>query len=377
MSAPSSSTPAHSFSLGNRPALTGIRAVCLATVVIFHTNFQTLPGSWAALGVFFVLSGFLITTMLATEHQRTGGISLGKFYSRRAVRLLPPLLITIALLALYAAVVSVADASQRIWGDSAAALFYYADYRQAFQQNPFYGGFLTQCWSLAVEEQFYLIWAVLLVVALKFGRRKLAYVIAITGIVACTANRIYIVLSAPHWSIYVADRTYYAFDTRADALFLGCLLGLIATGNHLENWKPIPKQLLAIAALISTAVMIWILFEVGLYSRSLPLVWVPVSEIASAIIITYFVVHPKGLGTRVMGISILVLIGNMSYTIYLIHWPVFVALSPSTTHWSYLEVDVVRMAIVIPLALASWYLMERPLTRWRRRELDPAHPVNR
>jgi peptidoglycan/LPS O-acetylase OafA/YrhL len=368
-----SPVPTKPFSLGNRPALTGVRAVCLAAVLIFHSNFKTLQGSWAALGVFFVLSGFLITTMLASEHQRTGHINLGKFYSRRAVRLLPPLFVTVALLATYAALVNVANASQRIWGDSAAAIFYYADYRQAFESNPLYAGYLTQCWSLAVEEQFYVIWAVLLVVALKFGYRKLGYVMAIAGIAICTANRLYLVLNAPHWNIYVADRTYYAFDTRGDALFLGCLLGLIATGNHLQNWKPAAKQVLVVAALTSTAVMIWIIFNIGLYSRSLPLVWVPVSEAASLLIIMYFIIHPRGLGTRLMGVSALVLVGNMSYTIYLLHWPVFVALSPSTTHWPYWEVDVVRIAIVVTLALASWYLMEKPLTKWRRRELDPTH----
>ncbi len=361
------------FSLGNRPALTGIRAIGVSLVLIFHSNFKTLPGSWIVLGVFFVLSGFLITTMLATERQRTGRISLGKFYSRRAVRLLPPLFLTVGLLAIYASFVYVADASQRVWGDSAAALFYYADYRQAFEHNPLYSGFLTQCWSLAVEEQFYLIWAALLLVALKLGHRKLAYALACTGIVACAANRMFIVLDAHHWSLQVADRTYYAFDTRADALFLGCLLGLIATGGHLDGWQPRAKQLLVLVTLVATAIMIWIVFNVNVGERSLPLVWLPVSEVASAIIITYFVVQPKGLGTRVVGD-----VGPRADRKHVVHdlshpFPIFVAISPSTVGWSsYWLIEPVRMAIVIPLAVASWYLMEKPLTKWRREKLDPA-----
>ena len=257
--APTGPPTTRTFSLGNRPALTGIRAVGVSLVLIFHSNFQTLPGSWVVLGVFFVLSGFLITSMLATENQRTGRISLSKFYSRRAVRLLPPLFLTIALLAIYASIVHVTDAAQRIWGDSAAAMFYYADYRQAFEHNPLYSGYLTQCWSLAVEEQFYLIWAALLLVALKFGRRRIAYAMACVGIIACTANRLHIVLDAHPWTIYTADRTYYAFDTRADALFVGCLLGLIATGGHLDGWKPMTRRALSAAALVSTCVMAWII----------------------------------------------------------------------------------------------------------------------
>ncbi len=363
-------TAAPPFSLGNRPALTGIRAIGVSLVLIFHSNFQTLPGSWVALGVFFVLSGFLITSMLASEHQKTGRISLGKFYSRRAVRLLPPLILAIVLLAVYAAIVPVFNAENRIWGDSAAALFYFSDYRSAFGHEPFLG-FMAQCWSLAVEEQFYLIWAALFLAVLKFGSRRWAYVVVIAGIVFSVVNRVRIVLWAAHWNSYVAGRAYYAFDTRADALFLGCLLGLIATGGHLDGWKPWAKWTLTGLALASTAVMCWIIWSVGLAARSLPLWWLPVSEVASAIIIVYFVVRPEGWGTKAIGISVLVLIGNMSYTIYIIHWPIYVAISPYTVRWSYAVSETVRLAIIIPLAAASWYLMERPLTRWRRKALDP------
>jgi peptidoglycan/LPS O-acetylase OafA/YrhL len=362
------------FRLGDRPALTGIRAVGVSLVLIFHSNFQTLPGSWVALGVFFVLSGFLITTMLATEHQKNGRISLSKFYYRRGLRLLPPLFLTVALIAVYASFVSVWNASQRIWEEAAGAVFYYADYRAAFGHEPF-GPFLAQTWSLAVEEQFYLIWAALLLVTLKFGNRKLAYAMAITGIVACTVNRYRIVFGAAHWNSYVAGRVYYAFDTRGDALFLGCLLGLIATGGGLDAWKPWAKRTLTGLALISTGIMIWIIWSVSLAPRSLPLLWLPVSEVASALIIVYFVVQPQGWGTRLMGIPILVFFGNMSYTIYLIHWPIYVAISPYTVKWSYWIMDPVRLAIIFPLAIASWYLMERPLMNFRRTKLDSTKPT--
>jgi peptidoglycan/LPS O-acetylase OafA/YrhL len=363
------------FRLGNRPALTGVRAIGVSLVLIFHSNFQTLPGSWVALGVFFVLSGFLITSMLATEHQKTGGISLSKFYYRRGVRLLPPLVMTVALLGLYALIIPVWNAPARIWGDSAAALFYFADYRSAFGHEP-WGGFMAQCWSLAVEEQFYLIWAALLLVTLKFGSRKLAYAMAITGIVVCYANRVRIVLGAAHWNSYVAGRVYYAFDTRADALFLGCLLGLIATGGHLDGWKPWARRLLTVLAIASTAIMVWIILSVSLAPRSLPMVWLPISEVASALIIVYFIVQPEGFGTRIVGASALVFVGNMSYTIYIIHWPIYVAINPYTVKWNYLEMDLARAALIIPIALASWFLVERPLMRWRRSALDPTKDVS-
>ena len=224
------------FRLGNRPPLTGFRAFALSTVLVYHSNFKTWPGSWIAIQMFFVLSGFLITAMLAGEGDRNGRVSLKGFYSRRAARLLPPLMLTIAVIIIYASFVHVADASARVYGDSAAAMFYYADYRQAFGHAPFFG-YLAQTWSLSVEEQFYVIWSVLMVTAVSLRRRGLAYGFAIAGLALSIGDRLWQAYSAPHFDDAVFTRIYYAFDTRADALFLGCLLGLLATDGYLSGWK--------------------------------------------------------------------------------------------------------------------------------------------
>ncbi len=163
--APTSPAP---FRLGNQPALTGIRALGMACVLVYHANFGAMTGAWAALQIFFVLSGFLITYLMASEARNRGKISLTGFYSRRAVRLLPPLLLAVVLVAIYASFVHVWDVGQRVWGDSLAALFYYADYRSATGHAP-YLGFFAQAWSLSVEEQFYIVWAVLLAVVVARG----------------------------------------------------------------------------------------------------------------------------------------------------------------------------------------------------------------
>lgn len=358
------------FRLGSRPPLTGIRALCLAFVLSYHSNFRSTPGAWAALGIFFVLSGFLITSMLAGEADRTGRISLAAFYSRRATRLLPPLLLTIALLAVYASFFHVADASQRVWGDSAAALFYYADYRQALGHAPFFG-YLAQTWSLSVEEQFYIIWSVLMLAATALGRRSVAYGLCVVGFTVSVADRLWIVFSASHFDHRVFARVYYAFDTRADALFLGCLLGLIASGGHLNDWRRRSKQVLTVLAFASGAILVWIGFSVPLWTRNLTVWWLPVSEIASVIVITYFVVKPQGIGSRLVGLKVLVYIGDLSYTVYLVHFPVYLAVSTNSTHWPYWPTELVRLAIIFTIAILSWHVIEQPLTRWRRRTLAP------
>ncbi len=359
--------------LGNRPPLTGIRAPFMATVLIFHSNFQTLPGSWASLGVFFVLSGFLITAMLAGEHQRTGTVSLSNFYSRRAIRLLPPLFIAVALLAIYASVVRVFSAANDLWTDVAAAVFYFADYRSALGHSPAIS-YLSQCWSLAVEEQFYLIWAILFFVSLRYANRRTAYAIAVVGMLASLGDRLFIVLSAPHWGPLVAARAYYAFDTRAEGLFLGCLLGLAATGGHLDGWRPAARRGVSVLALVAVGVMIWILFNVGLGDRSLPLWWLTVSELASLVIIVFFLIHPRSWSARLLGLPLLVLLGNMCYSVYIFHWPVYVALSQFTVKWPFWQLETVRLAIILSLAVASWFLVEQPLMRWRRKRLPGGGP---
>jgi len=362
------SGPAKKFRLGNRPPLTGFRAFALSTVLVYHSNFRTWPGSWIAIQMFFVLSGFLITAMLASEGDRNGRISLKGFYSRRAARLLPPLVLTIALIAIYASLVHVADASRRVWGDSLAAMFYFADYRQALGHAPFFG-FLAQTWSLSVEEQFYVIWSVLMVATLVSHRRRLAYGFALGGLVLSMVDRLWQVYSAPHFNDVVFTRVYYAFDTRSDAIFLGCLLGLLANDGYLSEWRRWSTRIISFAAAASIAFLIWILFNSPLFQERMVVWWIPLTTLASAVIIVYFVICPKGITSRFVGLAPFVFLGDLTYTLYLIHWPVYLVLQPGPTgtHWSYWPTELVRLAIIFAIAIGSWFLVEKPLMRWRQR----------
>lgn len=354
------------FRLGNRPPLTGIRAILLATVLIYHSNFRTMPGTWVALQVFFVLSGFLITAMLADEGKRNGRISLKRFYSRRVVRLGPPLLLAVLLLILYSAFVFVPGAEQRVWQESAAALFYFEDYRVAFGREPFLGYF-AHTWSLSVEEQFYVIWSILMVAAVAARRHRLAYWFAGIGVVLSASDRLWLVYRTHVWTHAAFTRAYNPFDSRADALFLGCILGLLASDGYLHAWSRWLVRVLPAAAIASTMFMVWILFEAPLFSRNVILWWMPFSTIATGVILMYFVMCPVGRGSRVVGCGFLVYIGNLTYTAYIVHFPVYLIFLPGYDRMSFWPTMAVRLAITFGIAIASWHLMEQPLARWRQR----------
>ena len=224
------------------------------------------------------------------------------------------------LLAIYAHFVHVADAAHRLWGDSFAALFYYADYRQAFGHAPFFG-YLAQTWSLSIEEQFYILWSIAMVAAVAAGKRRLAYGFAIVGMLASTADRLWLVYHGHHFHTAVFVRVYYAFDSRADALFLGCLLGLLAADGYLHGWARWARGLVTVAAAASAVFLCWILLEAPLFTENLAVWWLPLTTVASAVIITYFVVCPGSLGSKFVGLGVLVFIGDLSYTVYLSTFP--------------------------------------------------------
>ncbi len=338
----------------------------MGVVLVFHSNFRSLPGAWAGVQMFFVLSGFLITAMLSAEGSRAAGSALRSFYARRGARLLPPLLLTIGLLAIYAAFVHVADAAQRLWGDSAAALFYYADYRQALGHAPFFG-YLAQSWSLSIEDQFYVVWSVLLVVAVATHRRRLAYWFAAAGMAASVADRLWLTYHGGHFTSATFGRIYYAFDTRADGLFLGCLLGLLAADGWLTGWGRRPCRLLAGGAIVSAAVLVSAVLVAHLGTTSLVLWWLPATSAAAGVLIVYVLNCPAGAGSRLLGLGVLVFVGELSYTLYLVHFPVYLALEPQSTGWGFWPTEAARLAIVFAVATTSWFLVERPLQRWRKR----------
>ncbi|HEX9393047.1 MAG TPA: acyltransferase, partial [Gemmatimonadales bacterium] len=208
-----SQTPLLRTLAGSRlPALDGLRAVAVFTVMIYHFGINAVPGD-LGVSAFFVLSGFLITWLLLKEHGATGDVSLRQFYTRRVLRIFP---------AYYAFIVLTYAADHlrgQAWppGLAPSALFYLVNYFNALHGHPTTS--IAHAWSLGIEEQFYLLWPLLLLVLLRGGVARVARALVIL-IVVVVAWRCVLLLGLHVDRAYL----YNAFDTRFDNLAVGCLL---------------------------------------------------------------------------------------------------------------------------------------------------------
>jgi peptidoglycan/LPS O-acetylase OafA/YrhL len=341
-------------------ALDGVRALAVSSVVAFHLGMTWAPGGYLGVDVFFVLSGFLITALLLSERDTNGRISLGRFYARRALRLLPALLAVLGALWLFTTVTVVGDSAHRVRGDGLAALFYFANWRAAFGHAPFLG-FMGHAWSLSIEEQFYAVWPLLVVgaLALRGGRRSLVLVLAVAGTVVPPLLR----LAWWDGSAATMTRLYYGLDTRADALFAGAVLAVIVASGRLPVGR-LARSVYAALALGALAVLGLLVAtmprsDASLYRGAMSLV-----AVSAVALIAHLLASPRGPLGRVLSFPPLAALGKISYGVYLWHWPVIVATNPWGRTGGAL---VAKAAIALGLSIVSWWVVERPFLRLKDR----------
>lgn len=213
-----------------QPALDGVRACAVLAVLLFHGGVAALPGGFLGVDAFFVLSGFLITSLLLAERSSTGRTDLVAFWGRRARRLLPALLLVLATVAVVSRWLLPPTELPALRLDSLAAVAYLANWRMMFRGGDYFAATgapspLQHTWSLGIEEQFYLIWPLVFLAAVVVARgrriRLILLVIALAGAVASA------LASALLYSPVNVDRDYYGTDTRAVALLVGCGLAVL------------------------------------------------------------------------------------------------------------------------------------------------------
>lgn len=328
------------------PALDGIRALSILVVVFFHCEVPGVSGGFAGLDMFFVLSGYLITSLLATEH-RNGGIDIGRFYARRALRLYPTLLL---LIAAYLALAPLLWPMEDRWLVAAVTGFYVFDYALAFWNMPLS---IAHTWSLGVEEKFYLLWPLLLPLLLR-ARRPIAWLLA--AFFAATAWR-YFVNYTWGWK-----QAYFSFDTRMTGILLGSIAALV---------RPKISQRLLIIACVALALLVAVPTEVSHRVGEADIWRISAAELAAFVLVSYAAEHAQSsfLASRPM-----VYIGRLSYGIYIWHFPIVILLNRDHPQPLWITLSA-TLLFSFTMAAICLHLVDAPIKRWREKMRARA-PVN-
>ncbi|HEX2401764.1 MAG TPA: acyltransferase family protein [Mycobacterium sp.] len=353
------------------PALDGVRAVAVGLVLAEHGGIPGVPGGFLGVDVFFVLSGFLITSLLLDELRLTGRIALADFWIRRARRLLPALIVVV-LAVVAARTLFPTEAIASLRDDAVAAFFWVANWAFVAQRTDYFSpgsppSPLQHTWSLGVEEQYYLFWPLLVIaVAALFGARArwAVFALATAGVAGSAAAAILLASDV--------NRVYFGTDTRVQAL----LIGAGAAALLVRDWA----VLTAGGTLIRTRLRRWVagaLSVVGVAGLAVLAHYATGSArdfraglLIAVAVAAVLVIAPVALDqgspvARALAWRPLVWLGAISYGVYLWHWPIFLALNGERTGWSGWSLFAVRCAATVVVAAASWWLLEQPIRRWR------------
>ncbi|MCU1601995.1 MAG: acyltransferase [Frankiales bacterium] len=336
-------------------ALTGLRGIAVALVVWLHVTFQTkvqLLGGFFGVDVFFVLSGMLITALLVAEHRGRGGVSMRAFYARRGLRLLPALAVCLVLaLALRLVAGPVGTGLLR---EVVGALLYVQNWLSI--AAPSQASYLDHLWSLSIEEQFYLVWPLTLVLLLRRGARPERIAVATLTVA--------VLVMAVRWGVHeghpghdaLAFKAYYLDSfARLDQILLGVTVGLLpsAVWSRVGRLAPLAAVGLVVIVARGRVRADWV-YEWGLTAVAV-----------CAAVLVAAAAAGSGVVPRLLSWRPLVGLGTISYGLYLYHYPVVLALGK--TGWS----DPVRvlLGLTFPLVLAvlSWRYVEGPALRLKHR----------
>ena len=342
-------------------AFDGLRGLAVAGVLLFHAEFGPAGGGFLGVSAFFTLSGFLITTLLLRERRHSGTVNFGGFWARRARRLLPAAGVALAGVLAYGVFAADADQLRDLRGDVFGALGYVANWRFVADGRAYSELFSTPSpvlhfWSLAIEEQFYVVFPLLVFGALWLARGRHWLLAALLG--AGT------VASIAMSRAYAGDqiRAYYGTDTRASELLIGALLAVVCVRWSGPNTAR-GRTVLGYAGIAALAVVLgmWVtadqhdrwLFEGGLAAHAALVALIIVAARADTFV------------SRALSNRALVGLGLVSYGVYLYHWPLFLWLSPERTGLSGVPLFALRIGATLAIAVGSYYLIEQPVRTGR------------
>ena len=348
----------------HRPALDGLRGLAVAGVLAFHLGAPWARGGYLGVSAFFTLSGFLITTLLLREHRDTGSVSLRHFWLRRARRLMPVALLGIALASAYALVAADAAVSARLPADIVAALAYVANWRFLLSDLSYAELFsgdspLQHYWSLAIEEQFYLLLPLLALLLL--GRRSASSLEGQHLRRFTTVLVLALLVSIIASLLTGGDRAYYGTDTRLAELLVGVLLAVWHHRSDVRLSSSRRSRNLAGALALAGMLATWTLVDVGTPELH-PWLLLVHATLTALVIASVLDASPT---SRLLSSRPLTELGRISYGVYVFHWPIFLWLTPGRTGLDGTPLAVIRVGLAVALAAAVHRLLEEPIRHWR------------
>ncbi|MTV20974.1 acyltransferase family protein [Staphylococcus delphini] len=345
------------------PGLDGIRAVAVIAIIIYHLNPQWLSGGFLGVDTFFVISGYLITSLLLTEYHNTGEIELTSFWLRRVKRLIPAVLFLV-MGVLVLTLIFMPTEIQKVRADSIAAIFYVSNWWYIMQNVDYFEQFAVQplkhLWSLAIEEQFYLVFPIVLLSLLSFIRRLKT--IRILFLILLVISMItMMVLYVPNENV---ARVYFGTDTRIQTLLMGVLLALVWPPFQLKakvNRKM--RMMIDTAGVVGLAIL-FICFK--FVSETNSILYYGGFFLISAVTLLVIAssVHPSGYFAKFLGNKVFTFIGSRSYSLYLWHYPIIVLI-----HHQFVQgqipplVYVVEILLMVLMAEFSYKFIEQPFRK--------------
>jgi len=358
------------------PALDGVRAFAVIAVMMYHGGLSFTTGGFLGVDTFFVLSGFLITSLLLGEWRQTLTIKLSAFWARRARRLLPALLLMMLFVALLVGVIVPSGTYPSLRLDALSTLFYVSNwhflligsnyFNETAPQSP-----LIHTWSLAVEEQFYLVWPLVVLAILRFTKNLRVLLGVCCAFALASAIEAFVLFQPGGSNI----RIYYGTDTRSQCLFIGAALAvaLIMAGQKGqasgrlrsgEFWRPASGPMRSLCAFLGVAgagvaILMWATtsttssfpYQGGFF----------VMGLATAGVILAIIGAPRTMIPRFLSLPPIRYIGRISYGLYIWHWPLFVCFDASRTGLTGYPLFVVRVIITFAVAAFSYHMIERPI----------------
>ncbi len=348
------------------PGLDGLRAIAVLAVIAYHLNFPWAEGGLLGVGVFFTLSGYLITDILLNQVSR-GGIRLKAFWLARARRLLPALFVLLVVVLAWVTLIGphqpssfrMETVSSAFYFNNWWLIFHNVSYFERFQQSP-----LDHIWSLSIEEQFYILWPFLLILGTRFVREPKdagGVRLRLAGVTVLAAIASLILMAVLYHPSIDPSRVYYGTDTRALELLAGAALAMVWPSRRLRtDIAPRARNLVdgaGVLGLVVIGVMIW---RVGEFSPFLYRGGFALLSIATVLAVAALT-HPAARIGSIVGCRPMRWIGERSYGIYLWHLPIIVLTTPEGAH----SVDLLRAAAQVAATFAvaelSWRFVENPV----------------